>query len=220
MSRPPAQTTLYSLDRTQSLTASHAGDDRESVENTEKPTDAGAPGEHSSPEIEQDDGVTRIEALCKCSTLLYNLWMLTCRSRLRQGSRSLCSMGFNRSHRLCLLAQSKHHRLLYVHSISYLRSILTRLDVPFATSSFGEHTIIGTIGVINGVLNGVSQPFIAKVCLTSRLIKTLVNDTRLPTCGPDLTLFCWLSPYTQSATPCVLALRTSLPLSLVNSSTP
>jgi hypothetical protein len=38
-------------------------------------------------------------------------------------------------------------------------------DVPFATSSFGEHTIIGTIGVINGVLNGVSQPFIAKVCL-------------------------------------------------------
>jgi hypothetical protein len=43
--------------------------------------------------------------------------------------------------------------------------VLTYSDVPFATSAFGEHTIIGTIGVINGVLNGVSQPFIAKVSL-------------------------------------------------------
>jgi hypothetical protein len=53
---------------------------------------------------------------------------------------------------------------VYCMSIVLLTSILAeRSDVPFATSSFGEHTIIGTIGVINGVLNGVSQPFIAKV---------------------------------------------------------
>jgi len=65
MSRPPAQTTLYSLDRTQSLTASHADGDRDSVEKTDKPdTDAEAQGDYKAPEIEQDDGVTRIEALC------------------------------------------------------------------------------------------------------------------------------------------------------------
>lgn len=45
-----------------------------------------------------------------------------------------------------------------------MRAKLTTQDVPVATSSFGQHTIVGTIGVINGVLNGVSQPFIAKVC--------------------------------------------------------
>lgn len=68
MSRPPAQTTLYSLDRTQSLTASHVADDRDSVEKAEKPeTDAEAQGEQYSPDVEQDDGVTRIEALCKFS---------------------------------------------------------------------------------------------------------------------------------------------------------
>lgn len=66
MSRPPAQTALYSLDRTRSLTASHVADDRDSVEKAEKPvTDAEAQGDYESPEIEQDDGVTRIEALCK-----------------------------------------------------------------------------------------------------------------------------------------------------------
>jgi len=37
-------------------------------------------------------------------------------------------------------------------------------DAQFATSSFGEHTVIGTIGVINGIIAGVAPPFIAKVC--------------------------------------------------------
>jgi len=37
------------------------------------------------------------------------------------------------------------------------------IDTGFATSSFGEHTIIGTIGVVNAILRGVSPPFIAKV---------------------------------------------------------
>lgn len=41
-------------------------------------------------------------------------------------------------------------------------AVLRIADVPFATSAFGQHTIVGTIGVINGVLGGVTQPFIAK----------------------------------------------------------
>ena len=64
MSRPPAQTTLYSLDRTESLTASHVADDRQSEDKVEK-SDAEAQPDQSSTDIEQDDGVTRIEALCK-----------------------------------------------------------------------------------------------------------------------------------------------------------
>jgi hypothetical protein len=53
--------------------------------------------------------------------------------------------------------------IAYVYSLSRSTTVYCMSIVPFATSSFGEHTIIGTIGVINGVLNGVSQPFIAKV---------------------------------------------------------
>lgn len=36
-------------------------------------------------------------------------------------------------------------------------------DASFATSSFGEHTIIGTIGVVNAIMRGVAPPFIAKL---------------------------------------------------------
>lgn len=112
MSRPPIQTTLYSLDRTESLTASHVADDQHSVEKTEKPADPEAPAEHSPIDIDQDDGVTRIEALCTLSLVKQSL---TNRSCLWQGLRSLCALGFDWSHRLCLLAQSKHHGLLYVY---------------------------------------------------------------------------------------------------------
>jgi len=38
-----------------------------------------------------------------------------------------------------------------------------RVDAQFATSAFGQHTVIGTIGVINGILGGVCPPFFAKV---------------------------------------------------------
>ncbi|WVQ81948.1 hypothetical protein IAT38_004075 [Cryptococcus sp. DSM 104549] len=50
--------------------------------------------------------------------------------------------------------------IAYVYALS--RST-TYAYAAFATSAFGEHTVIGTIAVINGILNGVSQPFIAKV---------------------------------------------------------
>ncbi|WVQ96555.1 hypothetical protein IAU59_003660 [Kwoniella sp. CBS 9459] len=37
------------------------------------------------------------------------------------------------------------------------------IDAQFATSAFGQHTIIGTIGVINAIVAGVAPPFIAKL---------------------------------------------------------
>lgn len=111
MSRPNVQTTLYSLDRHQSLTASHVADDRDSVEKTEK-SDNEAQSHLPSADVEQDDGVTRIEALCKLDTR-YRL--LTTRPRLWEGAWTLCSLGFDWSDCLCVLAKSKHYSLLYVH---------------------------------------------------------------------------------------------------------
>jgi hypothetical protein len=40
------------------------------------------------------------------------------------------------------------------------------LDTPFATSAFGAHSVVATVAVINGIVAGVSQPFIAKVRLS------------------------------------------------------
>jgi hypothetical protein len=39
------------------------------------------------------------------------------------------------------------------------------IDTPFATSAFGAHSVVATIDVINGIVSGVSKPFIAKVRL-------------------------------------------------------
>jgi hypothetical protein len=39
------------------------------------------------------------------------------------------------------------------------------IDTPFATSAFGAHSVVATIDVINGIVSGVSKPFIAKVGL-------------------------------------------------------
>ncbi|OCF35087.1 siderophore-iron transporter Str3 [Kwoniella heveanensis BCC8398] len=50
--------------------------------------------------------------------------------------------------------------IAYVYSLS--RST-TAYYAQFATSSFGEHTVIGTIGVINAIVAGVAPPFIAKL---------------------------------------------------------
>lgn len=47
-------------------------------------------------------------------------------------------------------------------------SELAETDSSFATSAFGQHTVIGTIGVINGILGGVCPPFFAKVRPTPR----------------------------------------------------
>ncbi|WRT66816.1 uncharacterized protein IL334_003779 [Kwoniella shivajii] len=44
-----------------------------------------------------------------------------------------------------------------------LSSNTTYNYVPFATSAFGEHTVLGTIAVITSIMSGVAQPFIAKL---------------------------------------------------------
>lgn len=36
-------------------------------------------------------------------------------------------------------------------------------DTAFATSAFGEHTVLGTISVITGIMAGVAKPFLAKL---------------------------------------------------------
>jgi hypothetical protein len=52
------------------------------------------------------------------------------------------------------------------------------LDTPFATSAFGAHSVVATIDVINGIVSGVSKPFIAKVSfsLSPLLIMELIID--------------------------------------------
>ncbi|TXT07886.1 uncharacterized protein COLE_04810 [Cutaneotrichosporon oleaginosum] len=48
----------------------------------------------------------------------------------------------------------------YVYTLS---NSTTYTYASFATSSYSEHTIIGTISVVTGIMAGVSQPFIAKM---------------------------------------------------------
>ncbi|OXG87858.1 siderophore-iron transporter Str3 [Cryptococcus neoformans Gb118] len=94
--------------------------------------EAAAQAQAEAVTVEQDKGVTRIEALYIVFGKgwgLYSLW---------------ASIGL----------------IAYVYSLS--RST-TAYYAQFATSSFGKHTIVGTIGVINGILNGVAPPFIAKI---------------------------------------------------------
>ncbi|WVQ72881.1 hypothetical protein IAR50_002442 [Cryptococcus sp. DSM 104548] len=50
--------------------------------------------------------------------------------------------------------------IAYVYALSRSTTVYY---AAFATSAFGEHTVIGTIGVINGILSGVTPPFIAKM---------------------------------------------------------
>lgn len=54
---------------------------------------------------------------------------------------------------------------------------LTHLpDAQFATSSFGEHTLVGTIAVVTGIMAGVCQPFIAKMAdLFSRPVALTIS---------------------------------------------
>lgn len=73
MARPPVQTMLYSLDRTQSLTAPPSEVDAgDRTKDDKRPDDVEANSqEQSTPaEIEQDDGVTRIEALCELALVI------------------------------------------------------------------------------------------------------------------------------------------------------
>ena len=72
MSQPHVQTTLYSLDRVRSLTApsSDIDNDRSKDEKAPDDVESNSQAQAPTPEFEQDDGVTRIEALCRLSSLL------------------------------------------------------------------------------------------------------------------------------------------------------
>ncbi|WVQ89262.1 hypothetical protein IAS59_003015 [Cryptococcus gattii] len=49
-------------------------------------------------------------------------------------------------------------------SITYcLSQMTTYYYTAFATSAFGEHTVLGTISVITGIMAGVAKPFLAKL---------------------------------------------------------
>ncbi|KAL1412987.1 hypothetical protein Q8F55_000736 [Vanrija albida] len=56
--------------------------------------------------------------------------------------------------------------VFYLYSLSYST---TYVYAAFATSSFGAHTVVGTVAVVTAVLSGVVQPFNARVAdLVSR----------------------------------------------------
>nr|BAK05769.1 predicted protein [Hordeum vulgare subsp. vulgare] len=86
----------------------------------------------STVDVEQDDGVTKIEALYLVFGNGWKLWLLW-------GSIALVAIGY------CL------------------SSMTTYYYAAFATSAFGEHTIVGTIATITGIMAGVAKPFIAKL---------------------------------------------------------
>ncbi|TYJ52549.1 hypothetical protein B9479_006838 [Cryptococcus floricola] len=50
-----------------------------------------------------------------------------------------------------------------IANVYSLSSMTTYNYTAFATSSFGEHTVLGTITVITGIMAGVAKPFLAKM---------------------------------------------------------
>jgi hypothetical protein len=47
-------------------------------------------------------------------------------------------------------------------------------DLQIATSSFQRHALLGTIGVINGLISAIAQPIIAKLCDVSDALLPLL----------------------------------------------
>ncbi|KAL7420081.1 hypothetical protein Q5752_005046 [Cryptotrichosporon argae] len=52
--------------------------------------------------------------------------------------------------------------IMLISIVYSLSAMTTYTYLAFATSSFGEHTILGTITVITSIIAGVAQPFVAK----------------------------------------------------------
>lgn len=123
-------------------------DEPKSVSDEEKVTvptlnEKGSHGDASL--LEQDEGVTRIEALYLVFGKGWALWALW-------GSIGL---------------------IFYVYTLS---SGTTYTYLSYATSSYLEHTIIGTISVATAIIAAVSKPFLAKLAdLTSRPIALTVS---------------------------------------------
>lgn len=51
--------------------------------------------------------------------------------------------------------------IAYVWSLA---AITTQIYGALATSSFGKHTVVGTMGVINNIMAAVALPFLSKIC--------------------------------------------------------
>ena len=103
--------------------------------------------------VKQDDGVTRIEALYIVfgkGVGLYALWF------------SIGLIAY-----VYALSQSTTYYCEYRTARSVRR---LNPDEQFATSSFGSHTILGTISVICSIMGGVAKPFVAKVSATSQAL--------------------------------------------------
>ncbi|OCF59014.1 siderophore-iron transporter Str1 [Kwoniella mangroviensis CBS 10435] len=95
------------------------------------PQNPDADDSSSSIDIEQSEGVTKIEALYLVFGNGWKLWTLW-------GSIALICIAYS------------------------LSQMTTYAYAAFATSAFGEHTILGTISVITSIMSGVAKPFIAK----------------------------------------------------------
>ncbi|KAJ7259908.1 hypothetical protein C8J57DRAFT_1072986, partial [Mycena rebaudengoi] len=91
-------------------------------------------------EVEQTEGVTKIEALCSSLGLIQYVFSLS------GGTTSICQPYF-----------------------SSLPLFLTVIRHVLPTSSFSSHAIIGTITVATQMITGIAKPFIARLAgLTSR----------------------------------------------------
>ncbi|KAG9125995.1 hypothetical protein FRC07_005303 [Ceratobasidium sp. 392] len=104
---------------------------------TRAPTPNDSPKIQLDPDIEQNPGVARVEALHRHLSGPWR-WMLY----------------------LSIAA------LAYVYSLD---QNTTSNYLPYATSSFGKHSFIGTIGTAEGIITAVGKPCIAKIAdLASR----------------------------------------------------
>ncbi|KAI5476529.1 hypothetical protein MNV49_007539 [Pseudohyphozyma bogoriensis] len=104
----------------------HADEKSSAAADPESQRGAGSVVAKDAPVVQEDRGVSRIDALYLVFGKgwgIYSLWI---------------SIGL----------------IAYVYSLSRLT---TAYYAQFATSSFGEHTIIGTIGVINSILAGLAD---------------------------------------------------------------
>lgn len=108
------------------------------------------------------DGVTKIEALCKSSPRR----QLTCRPGPQQRLPPLSALGRHLSRRLRLFVSPTY---LWTDLMSRLQSTTTGVYLQFATSTFGRHSMLGTIGIINKIIAAVIKPVIARTAdFTSR----------------------------------------------------
>lgn len=126
---------------------------------------------NSTIDANADEGVTRIEALCEYSAVIPRLqeMLIVNRSGIRERLETLHALGQYCSNQLVSRPIPKRCIIHQQISVFSLSNATTYGFLPFATSAFQTHSLLGTIGVINSLIAAVSQPFIAKICdLVSR----------------------------------------------------